>query len=229
MCSFFSLSCFYKFILPPIARLPTKQWTMEFLGIPFYDDDLLKLLVRLSINLSFIVLIVNVLYTKKSNKESYTFSFYVISLIVFFLCFTLKKFELGLGMALGLFAIFGILRYRTNTLPIKEMSYLFVVIGISVINALANSKMSYAEIFATNGIVSFAIFLLERRPQVQSPRRNTSTIKMTYSMEDVNLSNLEELRAKVEKDSGLDVDRVKIEEINRKAGEVLLSVRILQA
>ena len=89
--------------------------------------------------------------------------------------------------------------------------------------------MSYAEIFATNGIVSFAIFLLERRPQVQSPRRNTSTIKMTYSMEDVNLSNLEELRAKVEKDSGLDVDRVKIEEINRKAGEVLLSVRILQA
>lgn len=202
---------------------------MEFLGIPFYDDDLLKLLVRLSINLSFIFLIVNVLYTKKSNKESYTFSFYVISLIVFFLCFTLKKFELGLGMALGLFAIFGILRYRTNTLPIKEMSYLFVVIGISVINALANSKMSYAEIFATNGIVSFAIFLLERRPQVQSPRRNTSTIKMTYSMEDVNLSNLEELRAKVEKDSGLDVDRVKIEEINRKAGEVLLSVRILQA
>ena len=202
---------------------------MEFLGIPFYDDDFLKLIVRLSINLSFIFLIVNVLYTKKSNKESYTFSFYVISLIVFFLCFTLKKFELGLGMALGLFAIFGILRYRTNTLPIKEMSYLFVVIGISVINALANSKMSYAEIFATNGIVSFAIFLLERRPQVQSPRRNTSTIKMTYSMEDVNLSNLEELRAKVEKDSGLDVDRVKIEEINRKAGEVLLSVRILQA
>ena len=202
---------------------------MEFLGIPFYDDDLLKLLVRLSINLSFIFLIVNVLYTKKSNKESYTFSFYVISLIVFFLCFTLKKFELGLGMALGLFAIFGILRYRTNTLPIKEMSYLFVVIGISVINALANSKMSYAEIFATNGIVSFAIFLLERRPQVQSPRRNTCTIKMTYSMEDVNLSNLEELRAKVEKDFGLDVDRVKIEEINRKAGEVLLSVRILQA
>ena len=202
---------------------------MEFLGIPFYDDDFLKLIVRLSINLSFISLIVNVLYTKKSNKESYTFSFYVISLIVFFLCFTLKKFELGLGMALGLFAIFGILRYRTNTLPIKEMSYLFVVIGISVINALANSKMSYAEIFATNGIVSFAIFLLERRPQTQSPRRNTSTIKMTYSMEDVNLSNLEELRAQVEKDSGLDVDRLKIEEINRKAGEVLLSVRILQA
>ena len=81
---------------------------MEFLGIPFYDDDLLKLLVRLSINLSFVFLIVNVLYTKKSSKESFTFSFYVISLIVFFLCFTLKKFELGLGMALGLFAIFGI-------------------------------------------------------------------------------------------------------------------------
>ena len=202
---------------------------MEFLGIPFYDDDLLKLLVRLSINFSFIFLIVNVLYTKKSNKESYTFSFYVISLIVFFLCFTLKKFELGLGMALGLFAIFGILRYRTNTLPIKEMSYLFVVIGISVINALANSKMSYAEIFATNSIVSLAIFLLERRPQKVSQGRNTSSIKMTYPLEEVDLSNLEVLRAKVESDSGLIIEKVKIEEVNRNTREVLLSVRILQA
>tara|TARA_Y100000385_G_C13015823_1_gene603797 strand:- start:721 stop:1329 length:609 start_codon:yes stop_codon:yes gene_type:complete len=202
---------------------------MEFLGIPIYDDDLLKLLVRLSINLSFIFLIVNVLYTKKSSKESYTFSFYVISLIVFFLCFTLKKFELGLGMALGLFAIFGILRYRTNTLPIKEMSYLFVVIGISVINALANSKMSYAEIFATNSIVSFAIFLLERRPQKVSLGRNTSSIKMTYPLEDVDLSNLEVLRAKVESDCGLTIEKVKIEEVNRKAGEVLLSLRILHS
>ena len=202
---------------------------MEFLGIPFYDDDLLKLLVRLTINLSFIFLIVNVLYTKKSSKESFTFSFYVISLIVFFLCFTLKKFELGLGMALGLFAIFGILRYRTNTLPIKEMSYLFVVIGISVINALANSKMSYAEVFATNGIVTFAIFLLERRPQNVSPSRNTSSIKMTYPLEEVDLSNLELLRTKVERDSGLNIEKVKIEEVNRKTGEVLLSVRVLQA
>lgn len=202
---------------------------MEFLGIPFYDDDLLKLLVRLSINLSFVFLIVNVLYTKKSSKESFTFSFYVISLVVFFLCFTLKKFELGLGMALGLFAIFGILRYRTNTLPIKEMSYLFVVIGISVINALANSKMSYAEIFATNSIVSFAIFLLERRPQKVSQGRNTASIKMTYPLEEVDLSNLEVLQAKVESDSGLTIERVKIEEINRKTGEVLLSVRVLQA
>ena len=202
---------------------------MEFLGIPFYDDDLLKLLVRLSINLSFIFLIVNVLYTKKSSKESFTFSFYVISLIVFFLCFTLKKFELGLGMALGLFAIFGILRYRTNTLPIKEMSYLFVVIGISVINALANSKMSYAEIFATNSIVSFAIFLLERRPQKVSSGRSTSSVKMTYPLEEVDLSNLEVLRAKVESDSGLIIEKVKIEEVNRNTREVLLSVRILQA
>lgn len=202
---------------------------MEFLGIPFYDDDLLKLLVRLSINLSFIFLIVNVLYTKKSSKESFTFSFYVISLIVFFLCFTLKKFELGLGMALGLFAIFGILRYRTNTLPIKEMSYLFVVIGISVINALANSKMSYAEIFATNSIVSFAIFLLERRPQKVSSGRNTSSIKITYPLADMDLSNLEVLRAKVERDSGLTIQKVKIEEINRKTGEVLLSLRVLHS
>ena len=109
------------------------------------------------------------------------------------------------------------------------MSYLFVVIGISVINALANSKMSYAEIFATNSIVSFAIFLLERRPQKVSLGRNTSSIKMTYPLEDVDLSNLEVLRAKVESDCGLTIEKVKIEEVNRKAGEVLLSLRILHS
>ena len=89
--------------------------------------------------------------------------------------------------------------------------------------------MSYAEIFATNSIVSFAIFLLERRPQKVSSGRSTSSVKMTYPLEDVDLSNLEVLRAKVEKDSGLTIERVKIEEINRKTGEVLLSLRVLQA
>ena len=62
------------------------------------------------------------------------------------------------GFALGLFAIFGILRYRTDTIPIKEMTYLFVVIGLSVINALANKKISYAELVFTNSIIVFMVY-----------------------------------------------------------------------
>lgn len=90
------------------------------------------------------------------------FTFYMISIIVFFLCFTLKKYELDLGMALGLFAIFGIIRYRTAPMHIREMTYLFVVIGVSVINALANKKMSYAEILAANLLVVTSMTIIER-------------------------------------------------------------------
>ena len=64
-------------------------------------------------------------------------------------------------MALGLFAIFGILRYRTVPLNVKEMTYLFVVIGISVMNALSNKKMSYVEIVTANSAILFALYWLE--------------------------------------------------------------------
>jgi len=85
----------------------------------------------------------------------------MLNILVFFICFTLKKFELGLGMALGLFAIFGILRYRTLTIPIKEMTYLFTVIGIGVINSLANKKMSYIELAFTDFFIVFFAAALE--------------------------------------------------------------------
>ena len=135
---------------------------MEFAEIPFFDDDVYKMFVRFFINLTFLTIIVRFLYYQYSRRRDYLFTFYMIGIIVFFICFTLKKFELDLGMALGLFAIFGILRYRTNPIEIKEMTYLFVVIGVSVINALANKKMSYVEIVAGNSIVVIAIFILER-------------------------------------------------------------------
>ena len=104
---------------------------MEFLGIPLFDDDFIKLTFRFLLNLVFTSIIIRFLYYRVSRRKDYLFTYYMISIIVFFLCFTLKKYELDLGMALGLFAIFGIIRYRTNPIPIKEMTYLFVVIGVS--------------------------------------------------------------------------------------------------
>lgn len=78
------------------------------------------------------------------------------------MCFLLENVKLELGFALGLFAIFGIIRYRTRQVPIKEMTYLFLVIGISVINALANKKVSYAELIFTNVMVVASTFILEK-------------------------------------------------------------------
>lgn len=135
---------------------------MEFLDIPLFDDDFFKMIFRFLINIGFLTIIIRFLYYQNSKRKDYLFTYYLISIIVFFLCFTLKKYELDLGMALGLFAIFGIIRYRTDPIEIKEMTYLFVVIGVSVINSLANKKMSYAEILGANAIIVLVLTILER-------------------------------------------------------------------
>ena len=83
------------------------------------------------------------------------------STTVFLLIFLLGSEKLQIGLALGLFAIFGIIRYRTDTVPIREMTYLFLIIGLSVINALAVS-VSYLELFATNALFVFMTWLMEK-------------------------------------------------------------------
>ena len=135
---------------------------MDIFGIPFFDNDFYKMLIKLIINVIFLTGIIRFIYYKYSKKKEYLFTFYLIGTVVFFLCFTLKKYELDLGMALGLFAIFGILRYRTTPIDVKEMTYLFVVIGISVMNALSNKKMSYVEILSANSIILLVVYYFER-------------------------------------------------------------------
>ena len=131
-----------------------------FLGMKVFDDDLWKLMIRFAINFFFLTVIIRYIYYKKTPRKSYLFTFYMISVISFFICFALKKFEIDVGMGLGLFAIFGIIRYRTNPMRIREMTYLFLVIGLAVINALAG-KLSYVEQFFINGLVWFLIYIME--------------------------------------------------------------------
>jgi len=135
----------------------------------------------------------------------------MIGIIVFFLCITLKKYELDLGMALGLFAIFGILRYRTNPIEIKEMTYLFVVIGVSVINSLANKNMSYIEIIAANTIIVLAIIIIER---VWLLRQETSRKIIYEKIENIKPENYELLKIDLEQRTGLSINKIAIGNIN---------------
>lgn len=134
---------------------------MEFLEVPLFDDDLFKLNIRLAFDLLFTILVVWVAYKPDQKRMNYVFMFMLMNIMVFFICFTLKKLELGLGMALGLFAIFGVLRYRTDTLRTKEMTYLFMLIGLAVINSLSNRKTSYVELAAVNSFILIAALINE--------------------------------------------------------------------
>lgn len=135
---------------------------MEFLDVPFFSDDIFKLLVRFSINVVFLSLMVVLAIYRTQRDREFTFTAVMMNVTVFFICFSLKKLDLGTGMALGLFAIFGILRYRTDSIGVKEMAYLFIVIGIAVINSLSNTKTSYLEVLAINTIILASAILKER-------------------------------------------------------------------
>lgn len=184
---------------------------MEFFDVAFFDNDFYKMIFRFGINLSFLTLIIRFLYYKNARNKEYFFTYYMIGVIVFFLCFTLKKFELDLGMALGLFAIFGILRYRTNSIEIKEMTYLFVVIGVSVINSLANKKMSYAELLTANSMVVVTLYLTE---WFWTLKHLVSKSIVYEVIENIKPENYHLLKADLEERVGVEIQQISIGDID---------------
>jgi len=136
---------------------------MELFGSPLYDADFLELIIRLLINFVVAFIVIRLIYYPVHNRKDYLFTYFIFNLLIFFLSYLLSGVKLQLGFAFGLFAIFGILRYRTEPLAIKEMTYLFVVIAIAVINALANKKISYAELMFTNVAIIAITYLLEKK------------------------------------------------------------------
>jgi len=133
-------------------------------GLNLIDtSEFADLFARFIVNLGVVVLLVRWLYFSATRKKDYLFSYFLISTVVFLLCYLLESVEMQLGFALGLFAIFGIIRYRTDAIPIKEMTYLFIVIGISVINALANVDSGGITIIVfSNLAVIVTTYVLER-------------------------------------------------------------------
>lgn len=132
--------------LPDGSAGVTASEMFSFAGMP-------ELLIRFGINMAVIIILVRWLYYTTTRRKDYLFTYILISSVVFLLCYLLASVSLQLGFALGLFAIFGIIRYRTNPMPIKEMTYLFLVIGVSVINALTAGTSVIPVIFANIALI----------------------------------------------------------------------------
>jgi len=169
------------------------------------------LLIRFSFNLLVVGIIVRGLYYTLTRKKNYLFSFMLIGVVVFLICFLLDKLAMTLAFALGLFAIFGIIRYRTNPIPIKEMTYLFVVIGVSVVNGLATEKVSYLELVFANIIVIFIVYVLERLWLMKSEAKKVIDYeKIELILPDKRAELVEDLKLR----TGLPISRVEIGRIN---------------
>lgn len=132
-------------------------------GIEIIDlPSFLELAGRFALNMVVILILVRWLYYSTTKRKEYLFTYILISSLIFLLCYLLAGVKLQIGFALGLFAIFGIIRYRTSSIPIKEMTYLFLIIGVSIINALADTKTSVAEILFTNFVIIVITFCMEK-------------------------------------------------------------------
>lgn len=206
---------------------------MEFLEVPLFDDDVFKMLIRFAFNLMILTLMVRFAILPGQQNRDFAFTASMLNITVFFICFALKKLELGLGMALGLFAIFGVLRYRTNALPIKEMTYLFIVIGIAVINSLSNKKTSYAELIAVNSLILVAVFLKEKfvakgpsttELQGEVPKKAKKHVVEYDRLDLLAPEKADELRADLVQRTGMHITRIQVNKIDLKANSVTLNI-----
>ena len=185
---------------------------IELFGTDIFDQkDFIELLVRSVFNFLIVGYIVRYLYYPATKNKDYLFTYLLISITVFFLCFLLENVKLELGFALGLFAIFGIIRYRTDPIPIKEMTYLFVIIGISVMNALVNKKISHTEVVFTNLIFIAITYGLEKIWLLKHESRKNITFE---KIELIVPERRQELLDDLKQRTGLDITRVEVKSID---------------
>ena len=128
----------------------------------FSDNALLELLTRFALTLIFNLVQMRIVSKHGRESRKNVYSFFIISVVVFFLAHALRTFDMQIGMAIGMFAVFGIVRYRTEALRPQEMTYLFAAIGIAVINALSSGAEGWLELVVVNALVLGFIYLLER-------------------------------------------------------------------
>jgi len=135
---------------------------IKFLDIPLLDvHDFGVLFMRYIFNLFITIMVVNLYYRFSKNKDFF-FTFIAFNSLIFFMVYIMSKVDIGVGFGFGLFALFSILRYRTEAIEIKEMSYLFVVITLGVLNALISKEFSYFELVTINILIVLLTYGLER-------------------------------------------------------------------
>jgi len=186
------------------------------------SQKVVELAVRFFMNLLVCWLIVQFFYYKKSRRRDYYFTFMIFSSAMLMLLYIMGNVSIGVGMTLGLFAIFGVIRYRTETVPIREMTYLFVIIALAAVNGLA-PLYHVADIATTphyvlsagnvlvlalvNALILCLIVVLESEHLV----RHTSTKLVLYDrIELIVPERRDELVADLEKRIGLKIDNVEI-------------------
>jgi hypothetical protein len=186
------------------------------------SSELLNLIIRFGFNLSIAFIIIKLIYQRNhTNNLDFVFTYFMFNSLIFFFAFLLSNITINMGFAFGLFAVFAILRYRTDPIPIKEMTYLFIVITIGVINALSGAEVSYAALLFTNTTLVGLTYLLETYWG-----HNTLILRtVEYEIiENIKPENHEKLRLDLEDRIGIPIIKFEIHKINFLRDTVRISI-----
>lgn len=200
----------------------------NFLGVPLMETtNLLNLLLRFAFNLLVSWVIVRFLYFRKSGKREYFLTFLSFSTAMFLLIFLMESVKLQIGLTLGLFAIFGVIRYRTETVPVREMTYLFIIITTSVINGLA-LNISYAELVLANLLMIVLLYALENLKLKSAKGMMTTKLVLYDRIENIVPERKSELFSDLEKRLGIKPESVEIGHVDflKDAAWIKVSYRL---
>ena len=184
--------------------------------------EVLNLISRFLFNFIIIFIIIKIIYYRNNSKnDDFVFTYFMFNALIFFFAYILGNITINLGFAFGLFAVFAILRYRTDTIPIKEMTYLFIVITIGVINALSGSKVPFLILLIANLIITLMAYVLENF--WQSHYLVTRTI-IYENVENIKPENHEELLLELNNNTGFNIEKFEIESINFRRGAARIKI-----
>ena len=185
------------------------------------NPDFFGILLRFIINTVFLIILIRVIYFRYSKKEKFLFTFFLLGITVFFITSMLKSVFIEFGMAVGLFAVFTILRFRTRTFSLKDMSYIFATIGISVINSLKLVGFPVLGVVIINIIIVIAAIILEEF----TLRNNTVTYSIVFEdLELLKTAKKQKILKEISELTGKEILRFKIRRINYRDKVAILDI-----
>jgi hypothetical protein len=185
------------------------------------NPDFWGIMIRFVTNLLFLFILVRIVYFRYSPKEEFLFSFFLMGIMIFFIGSMLKAVFMEIGMAVGLFAIFTILRLRTNSFTMKDMAYTFTVIGISVINSLKLVGFPMLGLFIINALIIGSAFILEE----YTAKYQTETYEVIYEdLETLKSDKKQKLLKDLSARTGKEIIRFRIRNIDYKRGCAIIDI-----
>ena len=166
---------------------------------------------RFALNALVIFLLVRIIYYPRHRNKDFLFSFFLFNIINFIICYLLSSATIKIGFAFGLFAIFSIIRYRSVSVPIREMAYLLTSVTIGILNALSSLDTGLPELLISNGVLLLLTFVLDRK--VTLPHENSQMV-IYEKIELIKPENRNQLIEDLKLRTGLPIHRIEIGRID---------------